>query len=384
MTPARRRHLRVFAVVSVLMRPVMRRLLRFRGEPIPDPGGPVFVLSNHNTDLDCILVGMSARRQIYFVATETLARMGLPGRLVMRWFDPILHRKGVRGTATVRAILERIRDGYSVALFPEGNRSFDGRTCPIPPATAKLARMCGATLITYRLTGGYLSSPRWGRGIRRGQMAGKVMGVYAPETLKAMSAAEVQSAIERDLWTDAYAEQEAAPVRFRGRARAEHLESMLFRCPKCGNFGTLHSRKHRLFCDCGYEMTFTEYGMLEAADGTQYTVTQLDLAQRKALAGLPDDGRLFSDEVRLQTVGSDHAVICEQSVTLQAFHDRLELTEPMPMETIAAMSIVQRNRLLIYPAGSDAHYELTGAPGFNALKYLYLFRQTRPSVNGTL
>ena len=191
MTGEKRRHVRAFRFFSVLLRPAMRILLRFRGETIPDPGGPVFVLCNHNTDLDCILLGLSARRQIYFVATETVARMGMLGWLVRRYFDPILHRKGVQGAATVRAILSRIRDGSSVALFPEGNRSFNGLTCPIPPATGKLTRICGATLITYRLTGGYFTSPRWGRGLRRGRLTGKVEGVYSPDDLKSMSAADL-------------------------------------------------------------------------------------------------------------------------------------------------------------------------------------------------
>ena len=382
MTRDQRRHVRAFAFFSALLRPAMRLLLRFRGERIPDPGGPVFVLCNHNTDLDCILVGLSARRQIYFVATETIVRMGLLGKLVERYFDPILHRKGVQGAATVRAILERIRAGFSVALFPEGNRSFNGQTCPIPPATGKLARMCGATLITYRLTGGYLTSPRWGRGIRRGKLSGTVVGVYPPETLKAMSAAEVQAIIERDLWTDAYEEQKHAPVRFRGRARAEFLESMLFRCPRCSRFGTLRSSKHRLSCGCGFDAAFTETGFLESADGAKFTLTELDGAQREALAALPDDGCIFSDEVTLRRIGKDHAVISETAVTLKAFRDRFEAGEPL--DQIEAMSIVQRNRLLIYPAGNNGHLEITGVPAFNALKYFYLFRLTHPSVNGTL
>ena len=382
MTGEKRRHVRAFRFFSVLLRPAMRILLRFRGETIPDPGGPVFVLCNHNTDLDCILLGLSARRQIYFVATETVARMGLLGWLVRRYFDPILHRKGVQGAATVRAILSRIRDGSSVALFPEGNRSFNGLTCPIPPATGKLARMCGATLITYRLTGGYFTSPRWGRGLRRGRLTGKVAGVYSPDDLKSMSAAEVQAAIERDLGTDAYEEQKNEPVRFRGKARAEYLESMLFRCPRCGAVGTLHSRKHRLFCSCGLDAVFTELGMLDCGDGVQYTVTELDSAQREALADLTDEGCLFSDDVTLRRISKDHEVTSEQPVTLRAFRDRFEAGGPLGR--VDAMSIVQRNLLLIYPAGEEGHLEIAGTPAFNALKYLYLFRLNRPSMNGTL
>ena len=382
MTGEKRRHVRAFRFFSVLLRPAMRILLRFRGETIPDPGGPVFVLCNHNTDLDCILLGLSARRQIYFVATETVARMGMLGWLVRRYFDPILHRKGVQGAATVRAILSRIRDGSSVALFPEGNRSFNGLTCPIPPATGKLARICGATLITYRLTGGYFTSPRWGRGLRRGRLTGKVAGVYSPDDLKSMSAVEVQAAIERDLGTDAYEEQKNEPVRFRGKARAEYLESMLFRCPRCGAVGTLHSRKHRLFCSCGLDAVFTELGMLDCGDGVQYTVTELDSAQREALADLTDEGCLFSDDVTLRRISKDHEVTSEQPVTLRAFRDRFEAGGPLGR--VDAMSIVQRNLLLIYPAGEEGHLEIAGTPAFNALKYLYLFRLNRPSMNGTL
>ena len=75
-------------------------------------------------------------------------------------------------------------------------------------------------------------------------------------------------------------------------------------------------------------------------------------------------------------------MISETAVTLKAFRDRFEAGEPL--DQIEAMSIVQRNRLLIYPAGNNGHLEITGVPAFNALKYFYLFRLTHPSVNGTL
>ena len=123
--------------------------------------------------------------------------------------------------------------------------------------------------------------------------------------------------------------------------------------------------------------------MLEA-DGAQYSVTELDRLQRESLSGLPDEGCLFSDEVILRTVGKDHSLISERPVTLRAFRDRLETGDPMPLAEIDGISIVQRNRLLLYPKQADGHLEITGAPGFNALKYLYLFRRTRPSANGSL
>lgn len=385
-----RRHVRIFRFLRVLILPFMRLLFGFRFERIPASEGPQFVVCNHNTDLDCVFLGIAAPGQMYYVATETVARMGLLGKIVMRWFDPILHHKGSQGAATTRAILGCLKAGYSVGLFPEGNRSFNGETCPIPPATGKIARVSGATLVTYRLTGGYLSSPRWGRGIRKGKLEGRLAGVYTPEQLKKMSADEVRAAIERDLWTDAYEEQRKEPVVFRGARRAEYLEAMLFRCPACGALGSLHSKRHTLSCDqCGARMVFTEYGFLRGEDGTEKTLRDLDRAQRESLAALaektPEDTPLFSDELTLREVGAAHRLRGEKHVTLRAFPGRFELGgRDVPFERVDSISVVQRNRLTLHEEGGELHLELTGGKTFNALKYLYLFRIAHPSVSGTL
>ena len=163
LTSAERRHKFALNCTRVYAGALTRLLFGYHGQRLPKLDGPVFIVSNHNTDIDCVFLGMAAHGLIYFVATETLARMGFAGRFLMYWFDPILHSKGTVGTATSRAILSRLRAGHSVGLFPEGNRSFNGQTCPIPPATGKLAKLAGATLVTYRLTGGYFTTPQVGQ-----------------------------------------------------------------------------------------------------------------------------------------------------------------------------------------------------------------------------
>ena len=373
-----KRHARVFAVCSALMRPVMRWLLNYHGEPIPNTDGPMLLLCNHNTDFDCILLGMAAPKLTYFVATESVTRMGLLSRIVMGGFDPILHVKGLQGAATTREMLGRIKAGYSVALFPEGNRSFDGLTCAIPSATGKVARISGATLVTYRLTGGYFTTPRWGRGIRKGRMDGHVMGIYTPEMLKGMKTAEIQAAIEKDLWTDAYAEQAEHPAGFRSRNGAEYLESMLFLCPECGGIGTLRSHKNELNCICGCRLTYTEYGFLRDGVGNERTITVLDRAQRlrlSELAGAAGDGPLFSDEVTLRRIGAAHAVESEERVTLCAYRNRIVAGEHIfRLDSLEGASIVQRNLLILHEDGGREHFECVGEAAFNALKYLYLIR----------
>jgi 1-acyl-sn-glycerol-3-phosphate acyltransferase len=65
---------------------------------------------------------------------------------------PIPIVKSQMDLRTLRQIRETIRDGGLVGLFPEGNRSFHGRTMFIPPSTGKLVKQLGCTVLLYRLT----------------------------------------------------------------------------------------------------------------------------------------------------------------------------------------------------------------------------------------
>ena len=51
----------------------------------------------------------------------------------------------------------------NVCVFPEGNRTWDGVTAKFLPSIGKLARSSGASLVTYKLTGGYFASPLGGQ-----------------------------------------------------------------------------------------------------------------------------------------------------------------------------------------------------------------------------
>ncbi|MCF0150974.1 MAG: 1-acyl-sn-glycerol-3-phosphate acyltransferase [Firmicutes bacterium] len=380
-------HKNVFKVLYPVVKPAMKLYFNYTYEPLPELDGPYLLLCNHNTDLDCILAGLAAKKQLYFVATENVVRMGLLGKLVVKYFDPIIHYKGVQGIATTKNILAKLRSGSSVGLFPEGNRSFSGRTCPIPSATGKMARSSGAYLITYRFSGGYFSWPRWGVGRRRGKLQGKIAGVYSPQQLKEMTPAQVNQAIVRDLYADAYADQQKDPIAYKGKTPAEALESTIFICPKCKRAGGLHSKIDHFFCDCGFDAVMDPYGYLHEGADT-YTVTQLDEAQKEWLQqNLPKEPSesLFTDKVTLQTVDADHRIADERTVTLTAYADRLTAgTLTIPYEQISGMAINQRNLLLVHLEGRKEHLQCKGPVSFNALKYLYLYRLVCPNEGGVL
>ncbi len=372
-----KRQLNMYMFLRWLVKPFIKAIFKYRYELIPKVDGPCLVLSNHNTDVDCIFLGLAARNHIKFVATEKIARMGFGGKLVRRYFDPILHFKGKQGLSTVRNILANIKSGISVAMFPEGNRSFNGVTCPIPEVTGKLAKSCGGTLVTYRFVGGYLSTPRWGKGIRKGRITGQVAGIYSLEKLAQMSESEVYEAIVKDLYVDAYEEQSKERVAFKGKNKAEGIESTLFMCPKCHMFGTLKSFRERVSCACGYDAEYDEYGYLSSEDGA-ISVAEADAGQRselERLAGESNGKLLFEDSVECETIGKNHEVISTEATTVKGFADRLEIGKLLiPFEKLEGIAINQRNLLILHITGQENHLECSGNISFNALKYLYLAR----------
>ena len=317
----------VWRAARACLGPWLRRKFNYSAETCTAEG-PLLVLSNHNTDWDPLLLALSFPNYMSFVASEHIFRWGFAAKLIIFLVNPIARLKGKTAGDTALTMIRRIRKGCSVAMFAEGNRSFNGVTGAILPATGKLARSSGATLVTYRMDGGYFTSPRWcGSRIRRGKMTGRVVNIYTPEQLKAMSAEEVNEAIRRDLFVDAYAVQREQMIPFSGEGLAEGLETMLCRCPKCGRLDTLRGQDDTLSCDCGFSVRYNEYGFFEGEDAPFDNVTDWDEAQTEALCALTpaEDGAYFSDaDMTLREILPDHSSAELGTGTLTLYADRLE------------------------------------------------------------
>lgn len=371
---------RQWALIHPLGELIARLFLRFRAKREKVPG-PFLLLSNHLTDQDPILVGSAFRQQMYFVASEHIMRKGLISGLLEFLFSPITRQKGGNAASTVKGIIRTLRAGCNVALFPEGNRTWDGLTGPIPPATAKMARTSGAYLVTYRMKGGYFTSPRWGGSrIRKGRMTGSVVGVYSPEELKAMSSDEVYALICRDLYENAWETQKAEPVLYRGKAPAEHLETFLFACPECGALHALESRGDRIRCTkCGASSNYLDTGMLEG-DFRFQTVLEWSQWQDELLDGLIagcGEEALFSDEgVEVLEVSTAKKGTPLGRGRMSLYKDRLELPGDIviPGSAIAGISIRGANSGFVGTADGRV-FQLNPRPDCCMQKYVMACRK---------
>ena len=373
---AYQRQKRAYRFLFPLAKAARGLLLNYRATPAPKTEGPCLILSNHATDYDPILVGLSFPQHMYYVAGENVMRMGFLSKIVNRYASVIQRLKGTTDAEAALQILRTLKKGRNVCMFAEGSRTFTGATLPIAPATAKLVKLSRSTLITYKLTGGYLTSPRWSTHRRKGRMTGAVVGVYPPEVLKQMSEAEILSLLARDLHENAYETQAKEPISFRGKALAETLEAALYLCPQCHRIDSLHSRENRFFCDCGLSLTLDEYGFFRGENVPFATPLAWDAWQQEEMERLSrnlGEAPAFSDaDQTLNRKEADHSLTPLTTGPMALYRDRLTIGDrAFPLKELRGIGLIQRQGMVFSTADGD--YAVT-APRLRCVrKYQTLF-----------
>ena len=342
------------------------------------------VLSNHVTDYDPILVGLSFQPQMYYVASEHITRWGWIYKVLHFVFEPIIRYKATVAASTVMDILRKVRKGGNVCIFAEGVRTWDGVTAPVVPATAQLVKSARCGLVTYRIEGGYFASPNWAssKNTRRGRLFGAPVGIYTKEELAKMSVEEIDEIIKRDLHEDAYARQKTEMLPYRGKKLAEGLESLVFLCPKCRAHGTLTSKKDTVTCSaCAHSFTYEKYGMLHGID--YQTVYELNQWQREELAKdvennlqytAPNASLFTLAGHKLTAVAEGDAHITNEAITIG------DVT--IPLSTVSDMGMHGRRTLIF--STTDNYYELKVPKGKNIIQFMYYREFVKTKVAETV
>lgn len=240
------------------------------------PDGPCVVLYNHCTDLDVVWLQDAFERQMYCIASEHIVRTPLAGKLISFFFAPILLKKGTGGSSVVMEMHRHLKKGYHILMAPEGMRSGNGLTGEFVPATAAVLKKLKCNVVTVRFHGGYFTTPRWGKGIRKGRMTLEKVAEYTPSQIAELSVEAFHEKLTQDLYVDAYEDNRENPVAFRGKKLAEGLELQTGICPVCQKFNTIRTKKDTFACSCGMRGTIDAYGILKGEGLPFTTVTEWD------------------------------------------------------------------------------------------------------------
>ena len=350
---------------------------------------PYFILYNHQTAFDQFFVGMSFRGPVYYVATEDLFSKGWVSALIRWAVAPIPIKKQSTDLTAVKNCIRVAREGGTIAIAPEGNRTYSGKTEYMNPAIAGLARKLGVPIVLYRIEGGYGIHPRWSDGVRRGKMRSYVSRVIQPEEYASMTNDELFAVITKGLYVD----EAVADATFRSRKRAEYLERAMYVCPDCG-LTTFESHSNEIACkQCGKSI---HYGADKRLSGVgcdfpyEFVSGWYDY-QKSFINGLDvsqyTDTPLYTEATTISEVIVYHRKesICKNA-TVCLYGDRYVIDGAgmekltLPFSEVTAVSVLGRNKLNIYH--NNRVYQLKSDPRFNALKYVNVYYRWKNIVKG--
>ena len=132
---------------------IYHRFRVFNVERVPLQG-PVILASNHASYIDPPLVGAGVRRQISYLARESIFRVPVLALILRSWEVVPVDRDGGTGRG-LKAILDRLACGGAIILFPEGTRSRHGELNPARSGVGLTVIKSTAPVVPARVFGTY-------------------------------------------------------------------------------------------------------------------------------------------------------------------------------------------------------------------------------------
>ncbi len=136
--------------------------------------GGAIIAPNHCSFLDPPLVAISSREEIHFLARSTLFRIPLLGFLI-RHLNAHPVRRDESDTSAIKLILNLLKSGEKVLLFPEGRRSPTTDLQPLQKGIAFLLLQAHTPIIPVYAHGTFAI---WNRKRRFPRLRGRTACVF--------------------------------------------------------------------------------------------------------------------------------------------------------------------------------------------------------------
>ncbi len=386
----RPRHKFVRVVASWFIYPICRLKYGMRLKKFNNPDKKAYlILYNHQTAFDQFFVGMAFKEHLYYIASEDLFSNGFTSKLINYLVAPIPIKKA---TTDVRAVLDSKRvakEGGSIAIAPEGNRTFGGNTGYIKPSIAQFAKALKLPIAIYKIEGGFGVQPRWSDVVRRGNIDCYVSRVIEPEEYNALSDDELYALICKELENN---EGDIGGT-YKHRKSAEYLERAMYYCPHCG-FSKWQSHNKTIKCNnCSTTLEYMSSKELKVLNGEfpyrsigEWYDAQCQFVIDSDLSSY-NDTPIYTDVIDYyKVIPYKKKIKLAKKATVSVYNDRFtikgkSIDMTIPFDMTSATSVLGRNKLNIY-IGSDIYQLKPIYKGFNALKYMNIYYHSTNIAKG--
>jgi 1-acyl-sn-glycerol-3-phosphate acyltransferase len=125
---------------------------------VPSTGG-VLLVSNHQSYLDPVLLGVRLDRPLSYMAKSGLFKYA-PGAWFIRQLGAFPIRQNSADIRALKEAIERVQEGRALMIFPEGSRTDDGNLLPIEPGIALIIRKAKVPVVPAVIDGAFKAWPQ--------------------------------------------------------------------------------------------------------------------------------------------------------------------------------------------------------------------------------
>jgi len=176
--------------------------------------GGLLVCSNHQSHFDPVLVGLTLKRQLNFLARDTLFGFA-PFRWLILSLNAIpIDREGF-GLSGIKETLRRLKRGQAVLVFPEGTRTTDGEVAPLKAGFCTIARRSKVPLLPVAIEGAFDAWPKGQKLPRISIIQVSVGPPLRPDEIKRLSDEDLLAELQRRIG-DCHVEARAGVRRRQG------------------------------------------------------------------------------------------------------------------------------------------------------------------------
>lgn len=167
--------------------------------------------------------------------------------------------------SAMKNISRVIRNKGILGIAPEGRLSAYGELESIIPSTAKMIKKFGVQVIISKISGSYLTKPKWASTTRRGLIEVEYKEIFSKEEIASLSIKEIYNKLYNEIYYDEFKWQEQKHIKYTGKKFAEGLEQILYICPVCHKEFTYFSKNNVMKCShCNTEVTLNNYYEFES------------------------------------------------------------------------------------------------------------------------
>ena len=376
------RHKVIYSLICWILNTYTKTAYHFKPERFFEiKNRPYLIVFNHQTACDQFFITESCRTPVYFVVSEDLFSNGMLGPVLKYTCAPIPIKKNATDLQAVKNCLKVAREGGSIALAPEGNRTFSGQTVNIKPSIVKLAKATKLPVAIYKIEGGYGVHPRWSDSIRKGYIKAGVTKIIEPEEYNKLSDEEFYDLIKESLYVD----ERLISGSYQGNHLAEYMERCMYVCPECG-LSVFESNGNRITCKtCGKSMTYlpekklvSDEFNLQFDNSTDWYNYQENFINSLDLDFFMNnkDTLLYEDIAKMSIVTPyKRKQVISKNASLKLYGNHIEISGikenlTFTFDEIHFISVLGRNKMNIY---TDSNiYQFKGSKRFNPVKYMNL------------